>query len=602
MNIEIPDRLIQDRRSLDSLPNVQIINDVNWDNYCEKWYLKISIEIEKKSEYIPQKTNWFVVAESVYPYGKIKVYPDIENSLDVTFQHQGNNSEVEKNGLWRKGSLCLDLDIAALGIATVQDENNRILWNVKRTVLWLKAASTNSLVSNTSLFEFPEYLYAKPLEELFVFTEDIVSFMQWESRDEKYGLAWLDVYKSNPFIYYIKSFNSIKDVVIRQVEWGHFLEDKHLDKAIKAVWIRLDNVPVLNIWQPPRTYEELEYVFVQQGYNLEDFLDSLSPQLRDGKRHLLLLGYPVPQYFYGEDDIITWQAMELPHLSYGKKTAKGFRNNENGWRMRDKQEVFKKTMQLDWMESQNWNLSQISQRGKLNQEVVRKNILIIGAGCIGSVVSELLVRSGSYNITILDGDLLVVGNLCRHTLGLIDIGGSKAKLLSERLNSINPHARIKNSISMIFNTEQPEVDLSCYDLVIDCSGSNKVLAALKTHITKKSATVASISLSLEAHYIYLGLWKSNALGTSLFFENIAEFLEKDKQKYKEIDLPRNGIGCWHPTFPARIDDVWSAASIAVRAIETFVTEDRENEVTLVYEKTYENQYFDGYRIKKRCNK
>ena len=34
--------------------------------------------------------------------------------------------------------------------------------------------------------------------------------------------------------------------------------------------------------------------------------------------------------------------------------------------------------------------------------------------------------------------------------------------------------------------------------------------------------------------------------------------------YEVERLPREGIGCWHPVFPGRIDDLWMFAGLAVK--------------------------------------
>ena len=57
-------------------------------------------------------------------------------------------------------------------------------------------------------------------------------------------------------------------------------------------------------------------------------------------------------------------------------------------------------MKLEWIISENWNQQEILQRGKLNDLLLRKKILLLGAGCIGASVAEILVRAGLYNLTI----------------------------------------------------------------------------------------------------------------------------------------------------------------------------------------------------------
>jgi len=48
---------------------------------------------------------------------------------------------------------------------------------------------------------------------------------------------------------------------------------------------------------------------------------------------------------------------------------------------------------------------------------------------------------------------------------------------------------------------------------------------------------------------------------------LAGWLEREREELRHTPLPREGIGCWHPIFPARADDVWLAASLALKSLE-----------------------------------
>ena len=143
-----------------------------------------------------------------------------------------------------------------------------------------------------------------------------------------------------------------------------------------------------------------------QHIDVMNVLKNVVSKIRDGKHHLLLLGFPVPKTFGGEPEIVFWKALYLPVVSYGKKTAKGFRTNQQGWWLRDKSEVLTRKTKLDWIISENWNQQEISQRGKMNDFLLRKKMLLVGAGCVGASVAEILVRSGVYNLTIIDLSLI----------------------------------------------------------------------------------------------------------------------------------------------------------------------------------------------------
>ncbi len=70
---------------------------------------------------------------------------------------------------------------------------------------------------------------------------------------------------------------------------------------------------------------------------------------------------------------------------------------------------FNTKMKLEWLISENWNQQEISQRGKLDDFLVRKKVLLLGAGCVGASVAEVLVRAGVYDLTIADSDKFEIG-------------------------------------------------------------------------------------------------------------------------------------------------------------------------------------------------
>lgn len=595
---QILDKLNQARRALDSLSQVEIIDEWKFDNELNIWYLHLKIAIEYKTTFFPQISQWYIVVDSNYPKGKIKVYPDVKNSITVTLYHQANNSKIERNGLWRKGALCLEVNM----ISTFQSEpysvDERLLYHVKRAINWLELAAKGQLVADNEPFELPEFTLSNVLEMQFAFSEDIVTFMQWESTDCRYGIAELDVYKSKPFVYYVKQFKSLNGNIEHYTQWGSYLSKTNISPPINAPWILLKQPPVINEWQAPETLGDLIDACSSQHIDVMNVLKNVVSKIRDGRRHLLLLGFPIPKIFGGEPEIIFWKALYLPVVSYGKKTAKGFRTNQQGWWLRDKSEVLTKKTKIDWIISENWNQQEISQRGKMNNSLLRKKMLIVGAGCIGASVAEIFVRSGVYNLTIVDSDIFEVGNLSRHVLNINNIGELKELSLCNYLNSLNPHTNVKviNDTLTIDEEFKTNIDLDKYDIIIDCTGENSVLDIIQNCDFSRNHIFASISVGLGAKRLYITLMNDNTFDFNSFGDLISPYLRSEKVLYNDYDLPRNGIGCWHPTFPGRSDDVWLAASTATKAIENYIILKSEKTLSLVYEQRENNGVFEGYML------
>lgn len=593
---QILDKLNQARRALDSLSQVEIIDEWKFENELNIWYLHLNIAIEDKTTYFPQISQWYIIVDSNYPKGKIKVYPDVKNSITVTLYHQANNSKIERNGLWRKGALCLEVNT----ISTFQPEpysvDERLLYHVKRAINWLELAAKGQLVADNEPFELPEFTLSNVLEMQFAFSEDIVTFMQWESTDCRYGIAELDVYKSKPFVYYVKQFKSLNGNIEHYTQWGKHLSKTNISPPINAPWILLKQPPVINEWQTPETLGDLIDACNSQHIDVMNVLKNVVSTIRDGKRHLLLLGFPVPKTFGGEPEIVFWKALYLPVVSYGKKTAKGFRTNQQGWWLRDKSEVLTRKTKLDWIISENWNQQEISQRGKMNDFLLRKKMLLVGAGCVGASVAEILVRSGIYNLTVVDSDIFEVGNLSRHVLNVGNIGELKELSLCSYLNSLNPHANVEviNDTLTIDEEFKTNIALDKYDIIIDCTGENSVLDVFQKADFRKSHIIASISVGLGAKHLYMTIMSGTTFYFNSFYKLISPYIQSERDLFDDYNLPRNGIGCWHPTFPARSDDVWLAAATAVKAIENYIITKSEKTLSIVYEQRENDGIFEGY--------
>lgn len=593
---QILDKLNRARRALDSLSQVEIIDEWKFDNELNIWYLHLNIAIEYKTTFFPQISQWYIVVDSNYPTGKIKVYPDVKNSITVTLYHQANNSKIERNGLWRKGALCLEVNT----ISTFQSEpysvDERLLYHVKRAINWLELAAKGQLVADNEPFELPEFTLSNVLEMQFAFSEDIVTFMQWESTDCRYGIAELDVYKSKPFVYYVKQFKSLNGNVEHYTQWGKHLSKTNISPSINAPWILLKQPPVINEWQAPETLGDLIDACNSQHIDIMNVLKNVVSKIRDGKHHLLLLGFPVPKTFGGEPEIVFWKALYLPVVSYGKKTANGFRTNQQGWWLRDKSEILIQKTKLDWIISENWNQQEISQRGKMNDFLLRKKMLLVGAGCVGASVAEILVRSGVDNLTVVDYDIFEVGNLSRHVLNVGNIGELKELSLCSYLNSLNPHANVEviNDTLTIDEEFKTNIALDKYDIIIDCTGENSVLDVFQKADFRKSHIIASISVGLGAKHLYMTIKSGTTFYFNSFYKLISPYIQSERDLFDDYNLPRNGIGCWHPTFPARSDDVWLAAATAVKAIENYIITKSEKTLSIVYEQRENDGIFEGY--------
>jgi hypothetical protein len=86
--------------------------------------------------------------------------------------------------------------------------------------------------------------------------------------------------------------------------------------------------------------------------------------------------------------------------------------------------------------------SQGEARSGRPSEASAKRVTIVGVGSVGSKLAESLVRSGVSRLTLVDGDIMLPGNLERHTLDWRDVGFRKVHGVRRHLLHIAPGADI----------------------------------------------------------------------------------------------------------------------------------------------------------------
>lgn len=596
---QIPEKLRAARRALDIIPAVKVLQDWIWNDIVKFWFLHCEISVESdKPELIPEVTEWYVLVSSDYPWGQIEFFPSKKNGLARTFLHQTFNSSGKPELPWRSGNICLSTSLSALdhNIYNIEpyEVYRRLHWRFERAIQWLNAASKGRLASPGDHFELPFF----PVESRasLVFTEGNQTFAQWQQIPNSVGIVDLmPLYKKVDTLF-IRSFKSANGQELLSPMWGKAMNEMS-NKKVTGIWVRLNQIPVLEPWQAPSNWKELRGIFRALQVDLDEQLSLVLKWIRDEKSHLLLIGFPISSMIGESPSQMHWQPIELPVLSTGTMTARGFRTNELGYWQRDRTEILRRTKKLFWGRSENWHSEEISTRGRFSKMIANKQVLLIGAGAVGSVVAELLVRGNVKRITLMDSDKFEAGNLSRHTLDLRDIEDSKAIKLARRLNLASPHAVVEAiECKFPFLEERKEYIQQC-DLLLDCTGSDFVLQSLASFSWQSDKIFISISLGMGGKRLFCFVSQGMSFPVHIFKANLEPWLERERNEFREQDLPWSGVGCWHPVFPARIDDVWMMSSIAVKHIEALVSSCRISDELSVFEQAFdENNTFCGVHL------
>lgn len=576
------EKILFARRRLEEVTNLDIVDDLRWDEVTSVWYILVKIHVDNPINIsIAEDTMWYIVLQDKYPEGEVKIYPAINGGIEATFNHQSNNGLLCSNSLWRKGKLCLDDPYDKIkGIGSEPNNyEDKLYWNAKRAVDWVSAAARKQLMKKGDFYEIPDFRIRK--EHHIIYNEDIVSMMEWEESQDYYG--YVDLWCARNNKYYVDEYVNTLGMLCKATRWGkHISECK---EKIRGAWILLKEEPVIKGWQAPNNIKELKQAFKNQAFEFKDILEKLIPQFRDGKKHILMIGFPVPKKIGEDACIIHWEAFLLPVLSFGRKYAKGFRNNELGWKMRDFQEIITDEKKLDWLLAENWNSKEILNRGCFNNVMTRSNFLLIGAGTLGASIGEQLVRGGVYNLTIMDDDIYSIGNSARHILSVDSVGKSKADELAKRFNSINPNINVK-CISSALTKENIEA-INKYDIILDCTANNDVLYLLSSYDSKRKKKYISISFGYKAEVLYFAYQRGYKFEMKRYITNFSTKLRENGSTIYDKEFPWEGIGCWNPVFPAMAADVQLVASFSTILIKTILEQDIYDEKYFTYERVYD---------------
>ncbi len=586
-NKKIPNNLKIGRRVLDKYENIEILEDFKWDSNKKCWYLKLELTSDF-SGIILKKSSWYLTAKDDYPKGNIRIYPDSKTGFDETYEHQSNNGLDSGNKLWKSGNLCLDSQFRDFNLiynAEEQDAERKILWNVCRALEWINALNTNSLVKTGDPFELPQFNLTVALK--FVFMENNETFEKWSNNNFKKGYVTNAIFENGQFGFFVANeFRNETDETILKPDWGTFLsEEKDFNEGI---WFLLDEIPVLNYWQAPNTFNELINTFKNEE---RDFISEFKTLIwgkeevfRNNEKHLIIVGFPIPEKIGEENKTIHWQAFQFkfncletcnPTINYkGHKNRVFFKKDKL---------ILSSDNKVDWMDSQNWSENKILNRGSLSQTFKSKNVLMIGVGTIGSVIADIMVHEGIKDITLIDNDDLEIGNLSRYNLTLDQLHKPKSEEFSKHLNKINPFANAKYLKSTFDYDEDETSNYDKFDIIMDCTGENQVLYDLEKYEFEHGKIFISVSIGINADNIYLLLQKGCKFDYSKFINELQPFMKENQKRLDEMDLSRDGTKCWMPVFPVKYHDILSISSLTIKIIERFI-ESNEKEWIKFYKK------------------
>lgn len=592
--MEPGDVLRAGRRAVTEVEEFDLLEDLHWHPREKKWILRFKLNLGRDvHEHIPATTNWYATISDEYPHGQIEIFPDKQGGITATFPHQSFNSPGSDRIPWRQGLICVDVPENIWGRTELRTEQakpeERLKWHILRAVDWLKAAGQGTLQVPGDPFELPPFPKEEP--QLLAFNENETTFQQWQTTNNKFGIVDL---LQMPVIADIKvsqSFWAGKDNIVPQ--WGTLI-GKATAKE-KGIWIMLPQMPVCPPWQIPETWDQLIGICNTMGLDIKKQVQKLLLKYYKEYPKLLMLGFPISKINSGPVTLIHWFSIKIESFpkSRGFGTVEAYIDHAT-------KALLATGRRIPWVTTRNWDKAQISARGVVIPQLQDAKIMMIGVGAIGSTLAESLLRLGCGDLTLVDPDMIEIGNLCRHTLTMTSIGRPKAEEVAKRMNTIFPNANVKHYAKSVqeLMASEPEI-FNNADIIIDATGSDEVLLTISKAEKDNAKKIVSISTNINADrlFCYVANWSSPEDSVKIFFDKIKPWLQVDKQHLGSIKLPQAYVGCWHPLSPARLDDLQMLTHAIIKPLEKAIHSNETNLLVIAEKLKDQNGDFSAIQIK-----
>jgi hypothetical protein len=592
---EAPEPLTKAQLSLETVDGFAFVETFRWNEQAKKWTIRFQVSLTELDAGNPLRTtDWYLTVDETYPLGFIDIYPAKVNGITGTYPHQSYNTEGKPDLPWRTGNICANTQAKVVGRHGYDVEpyttEDRLLWHCQRAIEWIRYASKDELVLPGEPFELPHIPPFREDVNTVCFSEKSIDASTWSHAQLSSGCVRCFNLRGDEERWFIDQFMGSRDEELIQTFWGQHVT-RFRGKTWNGVWLRLHDIPIVKPYRFPETWGEFKQALSEHGISLRGLISSFRKHLHNGEVLFLLVGFPIPALCAGPSVIMYWLAIKLPMLSHNREFAHGFRNNEQGYVENDMRTRFRLESQIVYMPTENWHPDQIQNRGRFQEGLRSARVAVIGCGALGAPVSEMLIRGGVHQMTLFDGERIEIGNLTRHTLSMDDIGEGKADRLAQRLNSLNPHAEVAFvSSNVTFVCKDVSQRLLEHDLIIDCTANDELLHVLAGISFPHHIHFFSISIGFRAKRMFCFHAKNESFPVDEYMLEMSEWIKAEQVEFEGETFPREGIGCYHPVFPSRCDDMWLWASIAVKAVSKGIDSSPSDFVLHVYE---QNEDEDG---------
>lgn len=561
-----PNAITEAVAEIEDIPELEILEEPDQREGDSRWTVKIQLTPEdlNTQSNIPEETDWYVRIDESYPGGNIGIYPAEEKGITQTYPHQTLNTSGNADRPWRNGNICVDRYTNSIGRTGGFEEpfgaKERLRWYILRAVQWLELASNGELRQDGEPYELPAFSDSANQRQ-FAYNETRSSFQTWSEQTETYGFAYLSKLNETSTRVAV-DYLDVEGNSVYTPEWGDSIET---DEVLPGVWLLLEEPPIKPPWEVPEDWGELDDLLSDAEENVYEALGKTREAHPHAAFSYFLLGFPIPESIGSDNAYIHWQAIKIDDIP-DTSGFDGIRDMTSN-RIRLAQMSFK-SEPIRWLESDNWAQDQLLRRGRLDGRLRESNIMLIGAGALGSTVAENLLRDGCTNLTIVDGEKFEIGNLARHTLSLDALNQYKATAVANRLRDLSPHATIHDVNSRYPLSESDQEALPDPDIVLDCTGNDQVSYALDQEQWSSAKLVVSTALGPQGTRLYTYSTFTQSFNSDDFEAQIDPWTLQDlSEHHPDDDLVPERVGCWHPASVITMNTIATWGGIVPKLIE-----------------------------------
>lgn len=523
---------------------------------------------EPNAEQLPGRIEFRVELPIIFPYAPPVFYPEGDDVRG--FPHQDAET----------GKLCLPEEHLAPW------DGRKLLHYTRWAKEWLADAAQGNLLRHDDPYELPDFsrrqLQSRIPNVTLMFDEDASTYAVWGDLVGKSGQVELQhgcvLSSIMPIRFTLDGGGSVREVL-----WPAGVVDPA--KGVSGRWLLLPDLR-FHRHRPAQTFGELKQLCERCEIDLyQNMRKAWEKENHPIEAAIMLIGSPIPKRVGGAATEVHWQPLFFPDVRRHKKQYKRDNRSNKRRSLWDfvKQHDFKPTAEVHWGKTRNISRGRLYSRGSHVSAVQSNSIALFGCGALGAAIAELLVRGGASNLALFDADRFELDNQCRHLLDGRHVEQNKATSLAGRLGSVNPCSEIRG---FPFRVPLPQIEaddvrqaiqaISVANILVDCTTNQGAFLWLSSFAKNEGKRLVSMFFDFGANLLTICLSGRHAscrrvaerLYTSIREGRTSVPVDEYFRTPDKEEQIISGAGCWHPTFPARIDHVWMLAAAAVEVLNS----------------------------------